>query len=150
MNGKNIWMWVTAALLCTTLAASYGAIHYYTKTEAYRKDHESLLRDLEELTMFVNLKIDYGNGTVTWYNSTRVPLDATLLTATKMVADIECSVSDLGVFIDKINGVGEDPSCFWLWDYWDPDTDSWAFGPVGCDQWALHNGDVVSWTHTSF
>lgn len=150
MNEKKIWMWAAAALLCATLAASYTAIHFYTQAETYKMNYESLLRDLDGLTMLVNLKIDYGNVTVVWYNNTRVPLDATLLTATKVVASVDYSVSDFGAFVNKINGVGEDPDSFWLWNYLDPDTGSWVFGPVGCDQWVLHNGDAVSWTYTTF
>lgn len=150
MNGKNIWMWATAALLCVTLAVSYTTIHYYNEAEAYKSDYNLLRRDLEDLTMLVNLKIDYGNGTVVWNNNTRVPLDATLLTATKMVAHLDYTVSEYGAFANKINGVGGDPNLFWLWDYWDLDSGSWVFGPVGCDQWTLHNGDMVSWTYTSF
>ena len=150
MNRERMWKWATAALLCATLATSYTTIQYYIQAEDHKRNYESLLRDLEFLTIVVNLKIDYGNGTLIWYNSTRVPLDATLLTATKMVASVDYSVSELGAFVNKINGVGEDPNCFWLWNYLDPETGGWVFGPVGCDQWVLHNGDVVSWTYTAF
>jgi len=150
MNGKNIWIWATAALLCATLATSYTTVYYYNEADVYKRDNESLLRDLEDLTMLVNLKIDYGNGTVVWYNDTRVPLDAVLLTATKMVVSVDYSVSELGAFVNKINGVGEDPNSFWIWSYLDRETDGWVPGPVGCDQWSLHNGDTVSWTYTTF
>jgi len=143
-------MWVAAALLCTTIAASYAAINYHSQVESYKKNYEALLEDLEGLTILVNIKIDYGNGTVAWYNETRVPLDSTLLTATQIVASVEYSTSEYGAFVNKINGVGEDPDTYWLWSYWDPDKRSWEFGPVGADQWVLHNGDTVSWTYTTF
>ena len=150
MNGKNIWMWAAAALLCSTLVTSYTTVYYYNEADAYKRNNDSLLRDLEDLPMLVNLKIDYGNGTVVWYNNTKVPVDAMLLTATKMVASVDYSISELGAFINKINSVGEDPNRFWLWSYLDQDTESWILGPVGCNQWTLHNGDIVSWTYTAF
>ena len=69
MKSKNILIWATIALLCATLATSYATIYYYNQAKGYRGDYELLLRDLENLTMFANLKIDYGNGTVMWYNN---------------------------------------------------------------------------------
>ena len=150
MSGNKTWMWVAAALLCTTIAASYAAINYYAQVEAYKKNYRALIEDLEGLTILIDMKIDYGNGTVLWYNNTRVPLDSTLLTATQIAASVDYSTSDFGAFANKINGVGGDPGTYWLWYFWDPDKGSWEFGPVGCDQWVLHDGDMVSWTYSAF
>ncbi|MFQ6052940.1 MAG: hypothetical protein ACE5OO_01740 [Candidatus Bathyarchaeia archaeon] len=150
MSGRNFWMWAAAALLCTTLTASYTALHFYNAAEVQRRNYESLLRDLEDLTIFVDLKIDYGNGTAVWYNGTRLPLNATLLTATRRVASVDYSVSDFGAFVKEIDGVGGDPNRFWIWHYLDPETGEWVLGPVGSDRWVLHNGDVVSWNYSAF
>jgi hypothetical protein len=148
MNGK--WMWVSAALLCTTIASSYAAISYHSQAESYRENYQALLQDLEGLTILIDMKIDYGNGTSVWYNDTRVPLESNLLTATQIVASVDYSTSELGVFVNRINGVGGDPGTYWIWSYLDPEKESWEMGPVGCSQWVLSNGDSVSWTYTSF
>lgn len=150
MEGDRIWMWVAAALLCTTMAASYAAINYYSQATSYEKNYQMLLEDLDDLTIIVNLRIDYGNGTVIWHNNTRVPLNTTLLTATLIVASVDYSTSDLGAFVNNINGVGEDPQTYWIWSFWDSEKGSWEMGPTGCDKWILHKGDKVSWTYTSF
>jgi len=150
MSGNMKWMWVAATLLCTTIAASYAAINFYYQVRFYEKDYQVLLEDLEGLTILINMKIDYGNGTVVWYNDTRVPLSSTLLTATQILTSVDYSTSELGVFVNEINGVGEDPKTYWIWNYWDPDKGSWEFGPVGCDQWVLHDEDTLSWTYTTF
>lgn len=148
MNGNRIWMWAVAALLCTTIAASYAAINFYSQAESYKKDYLALLDDLEGLTIIINMKIDYGKGMVVWYNDTRVPLKSTLLTATQILVSVDYSTSELGAFVNEINGVGGDPQTYWLWNYWDSDKGSWEFGSVGCDQWVLHDGDVLSWTYS--
>jgi len=150
MNGNRFWVWVSAAFMCTTILASYAALNYYSQAESYSRDYQALLEDLESLTILVSIKIDYRNGTVVWHNDTRVPLNSTLLAATKIVSSVEYTTSALGVFVDKINGVGDDPKIFWLWHFWDPESRKWAPGPVGSGQWMLQSGDVVSWTYTSF
>ncbi|MBS7635154.1 hypothetical protein KEJ34_06675 [Candidatus Bathyarchaeota archaeon] len=149
MKIRDGWMWAAGFLLCTTLAASLAAFNYYNQAEAYRRDYEELLRELESLTIIVNLKIDYGNGTVLWYNKTRLPLDSNLFNSTMKVAMVEYIIGEYGVFVTKINGVGGDPNRFWLWYYLDPDKEEWILGPVACDRWKLRNGSILAWVYSS-
>lgn len=150
MNAKIGWMWIAGVLLCTTLAASLFAFNYYNQAEAYRRSYEALLKDLERFTILVNLKIDYGNGSLVWYNNTRLPLDSNLLNATKRVAEVEYIIGDYGAFVTRINKVGGEPNRFWLWFYFDPGKGEWIYGPVACDRWRLSNGSIVAWIYTSF
>lgn len=143
-------MWAAGVLLCTTLAASLSAINYYNQAEAYKRSYENLLRDLENLTIIIHLKIDYGNGSVIWYNNTRIPLDSNLLNATRRVAKVEYFIGEYGVFVTHINGVGGELNRFWLWYYFDPSRGEWVYGPVACDKWRLSNGSIVAWIYTSF
>jgi hypothetical protein len=150
MEKRNNWVWIAAILLCTTLGASFATVYFYSQSDYYKRNYESLAGELNNLTIRVNLKIDYGNGTVRWYNGTRVPLEATLLIATKTVLKIEYTLSDFGAFVNTINGVSGDMSHFWLWSYFDKRQGSWAPGLVGSDKWILHNEDVVAWTFSTF
>ncbi|MGD2201310.1 MAG: hypothetical protein PVJ38_06755 [Candidatus Bathyarchaeota archaeon] len=147
---RNIWIWATAALLCTTIAASYLALNYRTENTRLKEDYQAVLEDVEELTVTVDMKLDYGNGTVQWYNATRVPLEADLLKATQLIAEIEYTTGDLGALVNEINGVEGDPNNFWIWHYYDEDTSSWEYGPTGCNAWILHDGDIVAWVYSSF
>jgi len=115
-----------------------------------KEDYDVLLQDVEDLTITINLKIDYGGGNVTWHNATRVPLDANLLTATRLIASVDYTTSDFGAFVNEIDGVGGDADTYWLWHYLDKDTGNWEYGPSGADLWVLHNGDTVSWIYTTF
>lgn len=150
IENRNIWMWVAAALLCTTIVASYMAVNYQSHVKQLETDYEALLNDIDDLTIRINMKIDYGGDNVVWYNDTRVPLDANLLTATQLVASVDYSTSEYGAFINKIDDVGGDANTYWLWHYYDVESDNWEYGPVGCDNWVLHNGDIVAWIYSSF
>ncbi len=150
MKVKGGWSWAAGVLLCTTLAASVLAVNYYNQAELYRRSYEALLRDLEGLTIIIHLKIDYGNGSVVWYNNTRLPLDSNLLNATRKVAAVEYVMGEYGAFVNRINGVGGEPNRFWLWYYFDPDRGEWAYGPIACDRWRLNNGSIVAWIYSKF
>ncbi len=170
---NNIWMWAAAALLCTTIGASYFALNYqsqnvklqadYTalledievamsyqsQNAMLQADYDALLEDVEVLTVSINMRIYYADDNVVWLNDTRVPLDINLLTALELLADIEYTTSEFGAFVTKVDRVGDDPTKYWLWFWYDTDAESWAYGPSAADFWVLHDGDVVSWEYTA-
>jgi hypothetical protein len=148
-ESKNIWMWAAAALLCTTIGASYYALNYQSQNTKLQADYEALLEDVEDLTISINMMVDYGDGNVVWLNDTRLPLDINLLRALEILAEIEYTTSEYGAFVTKVNGVGDDPTKFWLWFWYDTEAESWAYGPSASDFWVLRDGDVVAWEYTA-
>ena len=136
-----------AALLCTTILAGALAFQYNGQLQAVEHEYELLLDELEENTAVISIRVDYGDETVTWFNDTRVPLGTNFLNATGMISELELQSSEWGIFVVSIDGVGGDANRFWQWDYYD---EGWQMGPVGADQWTVHDGDVLSWTYTSF
>ena len=150
MRKGSIYVWSIALFVVTTIVAAYSAVYYYNQAQMYRESYDKLSGDLAGLTMRVNMRLDFGNGTVRWFNGTRVPLNSTVLTATKLTVPIEYSVSDLGAFVTAIDGVSGEAHHYWGWSYWETAKDSWVMGPVGSDAWALHDGDLFAWTYTSF
>jgi len=150
MVEKSGWMWVSAGLLCGLIVTAYFAAYYYGEYTRYETLYKATFRDLEALTMQVNILIDYGNGTSKWYNNTRVPLGFSLLNTTLKVAKVNYSTGMYGAFVTAINGVGGEPSKFWLWYYWNSTVSKWEFGPVACNACILHHRDVVAWRYTQF
>ena len=146
MNDSTLKL-IVAALLCTTIATGALAVNYNYKYNALEKDYQKVLVELEDFTALVDILIDYSNGTIVWYNDTRIQTGASLLDATDIACDIEVQISDFGVFITSVNGVKQDAINFWIWSIYE---DEWSMGPVGADQFSLHDGDIVGWTFTSF
>lgn len=136
-----------AALLCTTILTGILAFQYNGQLQAVQYEYELLLVELEENTVVISIRMDYGDETIMWFNDTRVPLGTNFLNATGIISELELQSSEWGVFVVSIDGVGGDTNSFWLWDYY---YDSWQMGPVGADQWIVHDGDILSWTYTSF
>lgn len=137
---------MAAALLCTTITAGALALQYRHQASMIREDYELTLKELENFTALVNIKIDYGND-VAWYNDTRISHGTSLIDATRMIVELEVQESELGAFVTSVGGVEGDASHFWIWSYLD---EAWMMGAVGADQWTLHDGDVVAWTYTTF
>ena len=144
---ESSYKWLAAALLCTTLVSGAAALYLNNRVNALDVEYRRALNALEEYTVKVSIMIDYGNGTVIWFNGTRVGAGETLLNATLRVADVAYTVSDFGAFVDAVNGVRGLENHYWLWYTYDG---GWVMGPVGADVWRLHDGDVVAWRYTGF
>lgn len=175
MNGKSHWMWVSLGLLCLLIAAVYFAIYYYDESMRFKNlynrasmDLERLTSDLkkmiesledlstkvsilEKLTMKVNILIDYGNGTLVWYNGTVVPRETNVLMATKVIAVVEGKeYPGMGTFVESINGVKNEGGRYWIWYIWSPEKKDWEWGPVASDKYILHEGDIIKWKYEYF
>jgi len=150
MDQKSGWKWFSVGLLCALILLSYLAVYYYSESARYQQLYNETLNELRKYDkfMFVNMIIDYGNGTKVWYNNTLVIRGADLLNATRTVAEVDYTRGQYGAFVTRINGMGQDPKTYWLWYTWNSTTSIWDFGPVASDMYTLHEGDIVAWIYT--
>jgi len=150
MVGKRAFVFATLAIVVWAALTTGLFGYYYLRFQEY----VNLSRKYEAVTMRVNVYINYGNGTKgIWYNNTIVPLGATLLNATELVADIQYTPwPGAGVFVDSIDGIANNATekKSWFWWYWDTASSGWMLGEVGADQHVLHRGDIVAWTYQSY
>lgn len=150
MVGKRTLTFVTLAILAWAVLITGLFGYYYLRFQEYA----NLLREYEAVTMRVDIYIHYGNESKgIWHNKTIVPLGATLLNVTGLVADIHYTYwPGTGVLIDSIDGVAnsatEEKS--WFWWYWDTTNSRWMLGEVGADQRILHRGDILGWAYQSY
>ncbi len=96
----------------------------------------------------VDVLLDYGNGTITWYENVEVFGVASVLKATKAVAAVEYSLWGADVFVDAINSVWNDYISFihfWIYWYWNHSAECWEMGAVACNKHLLASGDIIAW-----
>jgi hypothetical protein len=138
-------------LLAWAVAATSAASFLYIENGSLRRELEAGEKLLGNLVL-VNVGIDYGNGTVTWYNNTPLPRGATPLSALVAVATVEYKVSGMGAYITSVNGVEEkilskNEGYSWLWYILDREKGQLVLGPVAADRYKLASGDVVLWRY---
>ena len=138
----------------TSLLQSYTELlnDYNSLAQSYETERQNLthiLQQYESCIMLVNICIDYGNGTILWYNQTIVPLGCNLLQATRMVAQVNSTYwpAYQASFVDAINGVWNKGSYYWMWYRWDGKSKVWKYGDCGADLYTLSNGEVAKWRY---
>jgi hypothetical protein len=129
------------------------ALNTQSKLSGLQADYDTLMEraesiegSLADLTILVDIRIEYREDNVVWHNSTRVPLNAKLLEATEIVAAVDYTISEYGAIVNDIGGVSGDEGFFWLWYTYEDG--GWQLGMVGSDTWVLKDGDIVAWEYT--
>lgn len=101
-------------------------------------------------TIRTSLLINYGNGTLHWYNQTIVPSNWNAYALTMYVTKCNVQAQFYGPplnehFVTGINGKGEHGALSWsLWTFC-PSQDAWSYSQVGVDLIHLTNGQVLAW-----
>jgi hypothetical protein len=103
-------------------------------------------------TTSVNVLLNYGNGTLVWYNQTSVPSSWNFFNVTELVTR-----GNLGAvyfasfgshFVYSINGVGcptSAPFCDRAWGFWTLDGICWDLPFVGVDLIPVSQSTTVAW-----
>jgi hypothetical protein len=97
----------------------------------------------------VSLLIDYGNGSVNWYERVVLPDGSNVFNATSAIATINYTYwpeSD-AIIVEAINGVCNNLLYYWDWFYWNFTEAQWFMAPVACNQYVLNRGDIVAWDY---
>ncbi len=144
MMSRGLVVLVLGWIVSLSLALGVAG-YYYMQYRSYA----DLLQQYEPLVIRVNICIDYGNGTVTWYNNTLVPINYSLLNATMMIASVEYTYWPKynACFVDSINGVPNRDPYYWMWWYWDEGERAWKHGLVSADHHILKQGEIVMWRY---
>jgi len=103
-------------------------------------------------TTSVNVLLNYGNGTLVWYNQTSVPSSWNFFNVTQLITN-----GNLGAvyfasfgshFVYSINGIGCPASnifCDEAWGFWTLDGICWSLPSVGVDLIPVSQSMTVAW-----
>jgi hypothetical protein len=103
-------------------------------------------------TVSVNLLVNYGNGTLTWYNNTSVPSNSNFYNVTTLVTNGNIGAAFFASFgshfVYSINGAGCPASnifCDQAWGFWLLNGVCWGEAQVGIDQILVSQEAIVAW-----
>ncbi|MGQ9538046.1 MAG: PKD domain-containing protein [Candidatus Bathycorpusculaceae bacterium] len=97
----------------------------------------------------IDVLLDYGNGTLRWFENVEVSGLASVLKATETVALVEYTLWGDDVFVDAINGVANSYPYYWMWWYWNFTESQWVLGPVACNKYFLTDGYIIAWNYVN-
>ena len=135
---RNKWMIIAMLLACWALAASFTAGYYWLK-----------YADIEDriggVLIYVNIGIDYGNGTRTFQNDTKTLTGATLFDVTKQVSDVTYQVGMFGTEVISIDNVSKQGSFGWTYWIWNSTSQVWSIVWENADAFKVANRETFMW-----
>jgi hypothetical protein len=135
---QNKWALASLTILCWAIAATFSTAYYYYQ-------YNDLVERTKGNPIQVNICLNYGNGTVKWYNSTETTMGMTLLNATLEVAKVNYTLwSGMGAFVKSIDYKQNSHPFYWMWWTW-TSYSGWMEGPVACDKYAVADGETLYW-----
>lgn len=136
---KNKWAIAALIIAIWALSASLVAGYYWLQ-------YNNLAQQTSGLRITVNIGIDYGNGTRTYYNDTNAWTGETVLAVTERVTTVETASSAYGKYVTTINGLKAQGDFGWTYWPWNSTSNSWEFAPVGADVYQIvANGSTFLW-----
>lgn len=130
-------------LACWTLIASFLAGYCWLQ-------YNDILNRVGGVSIYVNIGIDYGNQTRTWYNDTKALTGMTLFRVTKGAANITYdTAAGFGAYIKSINGLAANASHGWVWWKWDTSILNWTRIDISADAYAVADTETSLWYYES-
>jgi len=133
---ENKWILVVLVMLCWALAASFMTGYYYFQ-------YTDLSTKVKERIISSNFGINYGNGTILWFNETKINAGSTLLDLTILLVSVNYTETSLGASINAIDRVPNSYPEYWMW--WSHSSYGWTFGPVACDKYVVGDNETMLW-----
>jgi len=99
-----------------------------------------------------NTLINYGNGTLRWYNETSVPATWNFYQLTFHLANGNVQEQCYGPpynehYVTGINNVNDRSPFYWTVWIFCQSQNAWATSPVGVDLIRLSNGETLAWAY---
>ena len=134
---KRTFLFVLLALLVWSLLASLTTGYYYYL-------YGDLLQKTQKPIIHVNIGVNYGNGTVKWFNQTVARAGDTLLDVTGLEVSLNYTVwPGSGAFLTSLDNVSNSYPYYWMWWTWTPF--GWVQGQAAMDRFIVGDGETYYW-----
>ena len=114
------------------------------------------ISEISKVFTKVDIGINYGNGTIVWFNNTMIIAGTDAFKALLSVTDVNYTTGPSGVFVMGINGVNMNETCGWVFAVykrcepsWGLSTsvDNWIYPGVAADRVILKDDDIIVWLY---
>lgn len=144
---KRTVVFVVLAFSVWAILATGMAGYYYLRLGDVTKAFQEIKSSIIE----VNVLIDYGNGTKTWHNETKLIAGSTVFDALLAITlDVQYETSSFGKFITSIDGRKGGENSGWIWLLWNTEKSDWDFPPKAVDEYLLNPNDIIKFEFVSW
>jgi hypothetical protein len=121
------------------IAGSLFAGYYWVK-------YNDVQTRIANVMIYVNIGVDYHNGSRVWYNDTKALTGQTLFDVTKHVVDVDYEVDvALGLEVTSIGGAEKQGGFGWTYWIWNSTERLWSILWDNADSYQVTNAETFMW-----
>jgi hypothetical protein len=129
---------ISLLLICWALLASFSAGYYWVQ-------YDDLNGRIGGVLIYVNIGLDYGNGTRTYHNDTKTLTGETLFDVTKQVCNITYETGVYGTQVTSIDNVTAQGSFAWTYWMWESRNSTWSIVWESADSRKVSGAETYLW-----
>jgi hypothetical protein len=116
----------------------------------YWFQYTDVLNRIGGVPIYVDIGIDYANGTRVWHNDTKALTGMTVFKVTRNIANVTYDTSvGFGVYVESINDLSYNATHGWVWWKWDDFMHGWTRVDISCDSYAVADNETFLWYYES-
>ncbi|MBH59373.1 MAG: hypothetical protein CMO19_03010 [Thaumarchaeota archaeon] len=124
-----------------------GALYMYNEYRVLDQNYQAIQENIDNVSINIDFIVDFGNGTIIYFNQTRVPVGFTMYDSTEFIIGEEnvdsTYYSDFNAyFVNSLLGTGNNPEYAWsAWHY----QQDWELLEIGSNLFIPKDGQTIAW-----
>ena len=124
-----------------------GALYMYNEYRVLDQNYQAIQENIDNVSINIDFIVDFGNGTIIYFNQTRVPVGFSMYDSTAFIIGEEnidsIYYSDFNAyFVNSLLGTGNNPDYAWsAWQY----QQDWELLEIGSNLFIPKDGQTIAW-----
>ena len=124
-----------------------GALYMYNEYRVLDQNHQAIQENIDNVSINIDFIVDFGNGTIIYFNQTRVPVGFSMYNSTEFIIGEEnvdsIYYSDFNsYFVNSLLGTGNNRDYAWsAWQY----QQDWELLEIGSNLFIPKDGQTIAW-----
>ena len=124
-----------------------GALYMYNEYRVLDQNHQAIQENIDNVSINIDFIVDFGNGTIIYFNQTRVPVGFSMYNSTEFIIGEEnvdsIYYSDFNsYFVNSLLGTGNNPDyALSAWQY----QQDWELLEIGSNLFIPKDGQTIAW-----
>ena len=124
-----------------------GSLYMYNEYMILNQNYQAIQENIDNVSINIDFIVDFGNGTIIYFNQTRVPVGFSMYNSTEFIIGEEnvdsIYYSDFNsYFVNSLLGTGNNPDYAWsTWQY----QQDWELLEIGSNLFIPKDGQTIAW-----
>lgn len=135
--------------MAISITSFSATVYIYNEYRILDQNYQALQQNVDNVSINIDLIINFGNGTILYFNQTRIPVGFNMINSTHLIIG-EDQVDSIyysefnAYFVNVILGTGNDSNFAWsAWKY--EICCEWELLEIGANLYMPEDGSTIAW-----